>query len=113
MSHKLHRGSTMFTASVFKELLLPLFEEIKTSLIYIPLKSTTECNFFEDFNIMLSNVGLDPRTFTGSISKLNNLRKNINSNSTSQMEMFNYYIELEYISARFSIKNFSFINFSW
>lgn len=103
----------MFTAAVFKDLLLPLFDDIKNYLIYIPIKSTSECNFFEDFNIMLLNTGLDPRTFVGAINKLNTARKNVSSTTISQMELFNYFIELEYISARFTVKNLSFLNFTW
>lgn len=103
----------MFTAAVFKDLLLPLFDDIKSFFVYIPLKSTLECSFIEDFNIMLTNIGLDPKTFVGSINKLNTIRKTVNSATASQMEMFNYFIELEYISARFRVKNFSSSNFFW
>ena len=103
----------MFTAAVFKDLLLPLFDEIKNSLILFPLKSTNSCNFSADLNFLLSNNGLNPKTFTSSITTLNNIRKQANSREASQMEMFNYYVELEYISTRFSIKNFSYLEFSW
>ena len=104
----------MFTASVFKDLLLPLFDDIKELFIYLPFKTTTDCSFNEDFKTILFNCGLNPECFNGSISHLNKSRKNIHTNPQSSIvEMYNYFIELEHISLRFSLKNFSFLCFNW
>lgn len=103
----------MFTAAVFKELLLPLLNDAKNYFVYLPLKNSTDCNFSNDMKSVLSNCGLDPDTFDVEISSLNSMRKQIISGISSQTEMFHYYIELEQISERFSVKNMSFMHFNW
>ena len=103
----------MFTAAVFKELLLPIFNDIKDHFAYLPLKTASECNFSNDMKSVLSNCGLSSDTFNVEISNLNSMRKQTNSGISSQTEMFHYYIELEQISERFSIKNMNFMHFNW
>lgn len=103
----------MFTAAVFKELLLPLFNDVNERFIYLPLKATTESDFFDDIKYIISNCGLDPEPFNVEINNLNSMRKHFNSGASSQTEMFHYYIELEQIYERFSIKNMSFTHFNW
>lgn len=98
----------MFTPTAFKELLLPLFDDIKENFIYLPLKMTIECNFSEDLKILLVNCGLSPESFSSAINCLNKSRKSIYSKSTTSLtEIFHYFLELEHISMRFSAKNFS------
>lgn len=104
----------MFTASVFKELIFPLFDEIKNCLIFIPLKTTKEVDFAEDLKNMLLNCGLSPESFVGAVNCLNNSRKTIYSESFATLsENLNYFLELEHVSMRFSIKNFSNTFFFW
>ena len=102
----------MFTATVFKELLLPIFNNIKEYFVYLPLKTTTEINFSNDIKYILSNCGFNSDANI-EISNLNSMRKQIDSGISSQTEMLRYYIEIDQISERFSIKNMSFIHFNW
>lgn len=104
----------MFTASVFKELIFPLFDEIKNYLIYIPLKNTTEVNFTEDLKKLLLDSGLSPESFVGAVNGLNLCRKTIYSESFATLsDNLNYFLELEHISMRFSVKNFTNTFFTW
>lgn len=103
----------MFSASVLKELLLPLFDKIKENLFYLPLKSTTECVFTDELVILLSNCGIDPVTHKSSISCLNKNRMGVTSGYSSLTECFHYFIELENISMRLSAKGLSRLSFSW
>lgn len=113
MIDKLRRGDQMFTSSVFKDLLLPLFDEIKENSIHLPLKSTNECDFSDELSILISNCGMDPRIFVSSISSLNKSRKEVASSVSSISEHFHYFIELESISMRLSPKSVSRLFFSW
>lgn len=104
----------MFTAAVFKELLLPLFDDIKECFIYLPLKMTTECNFSEDLKLILSNCGMIPESFSSAINSLNKSRRCVYPESTTSLtECFHYFLELEHISMRSSIKNFTSARFVW
>lgn len=104
----------MFTTAVFKDLLLPIFEDVKECFIYLPLKITTDCNFSEDIRGLISNYGLNPESFSSEINNLNKSRMSIYSESTTSLtEIFHYFLELEHISMRFSAKNFSNIRFVW
>jgi hypothetical protein len=104
----------MFTAAVFKEMLLPLFEDIKEYFIYLPLKLTAECNFSEDLKILLSDCGLIPESFSEAIISLNKSRRSIYSESTTSLtDSFHYFLELENISMRFSTKNLTKTRFNW
>ena len=104
----------MFTAAVFKDLLLPLFDNVKKDFLFLPLKKTIDCNFYNDLNELLIRFGIDPITFKSSIDKINTMRKTIYPESRySKAEMFQYFMELEHISLRFSVINLSHLNFTW
>ena len=104
----------MFTASAFKELLIPLLEDIKECFIYLPLKITKECNFSEDLKLLLSNCGVIPDSFIGSINKINSNRKSTYPDSAASLtDIFHYFLELEHISMRFSTKSFINTRFVW
>lgn len=103
----------MFTAAVFKELLFPLIEDIKDYFIYLPLKNSSDFNFSKDIKYFLEQCGIAKETYNAEINKLNSTRKQIISGFNSQTEMFHYFLELEQICERFTIKNMFYMQFSW
>lgn len=104
----------MFTAAVFKDLLLPLFDKVKKDFVFLPLKKTVDFNFCNDLSELLLSLGIDPVIFKSEIEKINIMRKTIYPESRcSKAEMFQYFMELEHISMRFSANNLSNLNFTW
>lgn len=112
MRDKLHRCIIMFTASVFKDLLLSVFSELKENFIILPLKKTTECDFTNELKILISNCGMDPSIFSSSIISLNKNREEV-ALVSSITKHFQYFIELENITMRLSPKNLSHLHFTW
>ena len=104
----------MFTPSNFRDLFLPCFENIKENLTHFPSKVSESINFSDDLNSLIVDSGFDPKDFHTSILCLNELRQNVNIDKTASLsDKFRYFIELENLTMRFSIKSLKYKKFKW
>lgn len=108
-------GAFMFAPEAFKDLLFPLLEDLLHQSIRLPLKNSPYFDFSIDLSPLISEYGFDPRSYSQQLKTLS-LARNVcllEAKSINATEMFQYFLELEHISHRFSITSFPTSMFTW
>lgn len=103
----------MFTPESFKDLLLPLLDDLKRHVIMLPMKSSIFFDFYPEVSNLIQELGLRPEAFAQQIKGLSQRRSAClpDTAMATTTDMFNYFLELEHISHRFgssSLKNGAF-----
>ena len=105
----------MFTPETFKDLLLPLLDDLKRHMIILPLKSSTFFDFYPELSNLIQEVGLRPEAFSQQLKALSQRRLTCLSDTATATttDMLNYFLELEHISHRFGVSSLKNGAFTW